>query len=359
MYLKWFRGKAAPEVMGQIRRELGPEAVILHTKHARRWGPLRMLGGGGVEILAAVDRSEPTPGAAGALVHERAAVTADSLRTEVATLKNLFVRFGGGRLLPPALSPCYERLVTGGVEPSLVLRLLGELPPADTGDAAAAPPERWVGEALARMIPITEPAVGRPAAPVALVGPAGAGKTTTLAKLAARAQISGGRAGIVNLDGSGLGAPGPLEAFATIVDVPYAAAFTAEAVRDEMGRAPLRGLTLIDTPGVGPGDEAGLARLRELLREARPAEVHLVVSATSKTADVLAAVRAFSVVGATHLLFTHLDETTSCGSVLTVSIETGLPLSYFGTGREIPADLVPADAREVVRRTLWQGDHRA
>jgi len=357
MHLKWFRGRAVPEVMRRIREELGPEAVILHSKHSRPWGPFRLVRGSSVAVLAALDRREPDR-AAGSAPSQHAAASADTLRTEVATLRKLFVQIGGGRLLPPPLGPVYERLVAGGVEASVALRLLAELPPPQpgAGDPDPASPERGVGDALAGLIRTTDAAARPRAARVVVVGPAGAGKTTTLAKLAARAQISGGRSEIVNLDGSGLPAASPLEGFAAILDVPYAAALTADDLADTLRRAPVSGLTLIDTPGLGPGDGAGLARLRDLLRAAGADEVHLVLSATSKTADALAAVRAFAAVGVTHLLFTRLDETTSWGSVLTVSVVTGLPLSYFGTGREIPGDLAPAAAREVVHRTLQQGE---
>jgi flagellar biosynthesis protein FlhF len=319
---------------------------------------MRLVRGGGVEILAARDRRDPDRLAVSASVPQGGAAPADTLRAEVAALRKLFVQFGGGRLLPPSLGPFYERLVSGGVEPSLALRLLAELPAARQGEGDSEPvlPEREVDDALAGLIRTIDPAPRPGAARLALVGPAGAGKTTTLAQLAARAQIGGGRTDILNLDGSGFGVPALLETFAAILDVPYAAALTEEDLLEKVRRAPGSGLTLIDTPGLGPGDGAGLARLRDLLRAARADEVHLVLPATSKTADALAAVRAFSALGVSHLLFTHLDETSSCGSVLTVSVETGLALSYFGTGREIPGDLLPAAAREVVQRTLRQGE---
>lgn len=81
-------------------------------------------------------------------------------------------------------------------------------------------------------------------------------------------------------------------------------------------------------------------------------------SATSNGSDTRAAVRAFAAVGVTHLLFTHLDETASCASVIDACIESGLPLSYVGTGRDIPGDLDPdpAEPRRLIRRTL-QGAH--
>jgi len=113
---------------------------------------------------------------------------------------------------------------------------------------------------------------------------------------------------------------------------------------------------VIDTPGVGPENRQGLRQLQGLLRAVAPDEVHLVLSATSKGPDTRAAVRAFAAVGVTHLPFTHLDETASCASVIDACIESGLPLSYVGTGRDIPGDLDPAEPRRLIRRTL-QGAH--
>jgi flagellar biosynthesis protein FlhF len=361
--------------MRQIREELGPDALILHTKSVEPWGPMRLVRGGGVEILAAVDQvdgaDEPAPERTAPVELRASAATlaaaapaapaarrpaapiaapADGLHAEVATLKNLLVQFGGGRLLPPALGPYYERLVAGGVEPALALRLLHEVAAVAEGDGEPGPTERCVGDALARMLRVAAPAAG--AARVALVGPAGAGKTVTAAKLAARAQMSRGGTAILNLDGNGFTSPGPLETLAAILDVSYAAAVSADDLARATGQAPLGGTLVIDTPAVGVADEAGLARLVHLLAAASPDEVHLVLPATMKTADALAAVRAFSAAGVTHLLFTRLDETTSCGSVLSVGIETGLPLSYLGTGREIPGDLVAADPAHIVHRAL-------
>ena len=105
---------------------------------------------------------------------------------------------------------------------------------------------------------------------------------------------------------------------------------------------------VIDTPGVGPENRQGLRQLQGLLRAAAPDEVHLLLSATSKGPDTRAAVHA--------LLFTHLDETASCASVIDACIESGLPLSCVGTGRDIPGDLDAAEPRRLIHRTL-QGAH--
>jgi flagellar biosynthesis GTPase FlhF len=120
-------------------------------------------------------------------------------------------------------------------------------------------------------------------------------------------------------------------------------------MRHDNSSAPLplpaaRACVLVDSPGVGPENRQGLRHLQGM------------VSATSKAPDTRAAVRAFATAGVTHLLFTHLDETASCASVIDACIESGLPLSYVGTGRDIPGDLDPAEPRRLIRRTL-QGAH--
>jgi len=358
MHLKWFKGQQVPEVMRRVRAELGPEAVILHSKTARPWGPLRFVKSGGVEILAAVDRAEPPRIPAAPAAQPDATRVIHALRGEVADLRTLFVRFAGSRLLPPALGPIYERLISAGMESALAIRLLSNFPPlqVDTSDGNASKGPRAVAEYLATRIAVANCGAGRGPARIALVGPAGGGKTTTLAKLAARAQIAGGRIAIVNADGSGFSGSGALEAFAGILDVPHLTALTPAELGAELQLPAMRGCVLIDTPGIRSADAVGLGKLAELLRAARPDEVHLVLSAATKTADALAAVRAFSGAGVTHLLFTHLDETASCASVIGASVESGLPLSYVGTGRDIPGDLRPADALDIVHRTL-EGAH--
>jgi flagellar biosynthesis protein FlhF len=252
----------------------------------------------------------------------------------------------------------YQRLVTAGVDAALAGHLLAALPapPAEPG-AAAEGPERAVAAALAGMLATRDPGAP-PSGRVALVGPAGGGKTTAVAKLLARAHLAGAPVAALSLDGTGL-ASDALPAVAEILDVPYARALTPDAVRAEASRWPAGALALIDTPGLGVGDAGGLAALAQLLAAAGAGEVHLVLPATCKSRDALRAVRAFRPLGPTHLLFTRLDETATPGSLLTVSIEAGLPLSFFGTGREIPGDLVPATAGQLIHRTLTEGDRPA
>jgi flagellar biosynthesis protein FlhF len=277
----------------------------------------------------------------------------DAFSAEVAELRSLLIRFGGARALPSPLVAFYTGLLNAGVEEAIAFRILDGLATVDAGgrELAAEALDRSVEDRIAGLVRVA----GSPTAPrdavIAFVGPAGAGKTTTSAKLAVRAHVAEGAARIVSLDGVNLGACGYLDALASASGVPYALALTPDEIRAALGERPA-GLTVIDTPGVTPRDEAAVTALAGLLRVAAPVEVHLVLPATAKPDDALAAVRGLAPLGLTHVAFTRLDETATCGSLLTVCATSGLPLSYVASGRDIPDDLDPATARGLARRVL-------
>jgi len=361
---------------------LGPEAVILHTKAARPRGLLRFLGGTGVEVVAAVDQDAgsgasagdlprvPAPGRArpvaaaerGALGAERRPGTGgragdhspDAYREEVAELRNLLIRFSGARALPSTLAPFYAWLIENGVEDELAFRILQTIAPtsAQGRSLSAEALGQALDERVTGMIRTAGATLPPRSTTIAFVGPPGAGKTTTLSKLAVHAHVTGVTPNILSFDGVGLGATRQLDTLSTILGLPYALAVTPEDVSRPFGRDAVGGLTLIDTPGVSPRDAAGIRSVGELLRAARPAEIHLVLPATTKIDDAMAVVRACAPLEATHLAFTKLDETTTYGSILSVAIQSKLSLSYLATGREVPNDIQPATAREVARRVL-------
>jgi flagellar biosynthesis protein FlhF len=365
MRLKWFKGRQLPDIMRQVRRELGEDAVILHTRTAQR-GLSGLLGRASVEVLAAVDEPEPAgeraatgleePPAEPALVAAPAGAAA-SLGAEVADLRRLLIRVGGARALPPPVASFYSRLLDGGVDPDLAFGVLDELAAADGPPPALEALAPRVQAALESRLRVTgSSTTPRGSAVVALVGPPGAGKSLTAAKLAVRAQIATGRARLVSLDGVSLGARGWLEALGAASGVTCALAVTARQVAAVMGRR-WAGLTLIDTPGLSPRDGDAVAALSELLRVAQPSEVHLVVPATCKTEDALAAVTALAPLRVSHLILTRLDEATTWGSLLTVAARSRLPLSWLSAGRDIPDDLQAATARGLVQRIVHGDPH--
>jgi flagellar biosynthesis protein FlhF len=270
---------------------------------------------------------------------------------EVAELRRLLIRLGGGQMLTPPAAALYERLLAGGLDAALAFDLVEDLGAGDPGVSRGALAE-LVEERLADLIRTAQAPLGPRPATVAVVGPSGSGKTTTLAKLAARSRVGGGTTEILDCDTTALAATSRLAAVAGILGVPYTLVAGPDDLERGLDRRTLRGLTLIDTPGLSPRDGDGIAALATLLGPARPGEVHLVLSGTTKADDARAAVAAFAAAGVTHLAFTRLDETASVGSLVGVAAGCGLPLSYLGTGQEIPNDIRPASARDLARRVL-------
>lgn len=341
-----------PEVVRQVRKELGPDAVILHTRPVPRQGLLRFLGGAGVEVVAAADeRKGRAPARSTA---PSAPEQISEVRAAVADLRGLLVKVSGARALHPGLAPLYERLVVSGVDEALAVRALSTVPVfgPDGRAVSAATLDQAVRQALIALFAPAPPAVATRRAVQAFVGPTGAGKTTMIAKLAVRGHLAGTTTRMLSMDAAGLAAGAPLEALSRVLGLPYELVATEEELAARHVGAPGSGLTLVDTPGLTPRDHRGLDGLARLLASLRPSEIHLVLSATTKPDDARAAVAAFTPLGVTHLAFTRLDETRSVGSLVGVAVDSRLPLSFFGTGRDVPTDLRPASAEELLRRAL-------
>lgn len=178
---------------------------------------------------------------------------------------------------------------------------------------------------------------------IALIGPSGAGKTEMLVKLAVSEGIAMNRpVRLITTDCERVGASARLQSFATILGLTLQVCDAAALLDAALRRKQDRELVLIDTPGYSPADMAcsrELGALFNLNKEIRPT---LVLSATMKLDDMEDCLRRFSFHGPTELIFTHLDETRSFGAIWSLAAACRLPISFFGTGQQIPEDLEPA-----------------
>jgi signal recognition particle GTPase len=194
-----------------------------------------------------------------------------------------------------------------------------------------------------------------PGAPrrIALVGPAGAGKTTLAIKLAAVEALGRGRrVALVTLDDQRIGAVEQLKIYAGILGVPMQVAPTAEEAAERLKLLGPADLVIIDTPGVSPGEADRRAEMRRTLAGIGCREIHLVLNACTREKDALAAIDAWKGVPVAQLAFTRLDETGCCGSLVNLLVRTRLPLSFLGTGPRIPEDLAERPAELLLSRVL-------
>lgn len=188
---------------------------------------------------------------------------------------------------------------------------------------------------------------------VALVGPTGVGKTTTIAKLAARyAQIHGpDSVALVTTDTYRIAASEQLQTYARIIGCPIKVARDAEELNAVLLQFRQRRLVLIDTAGMGQRDLRLSEQLSTLMENSRlRIRPYLVLSSTAQASVQNDIVRQFKKIPLSGCIFTKLDESLSLGEVISTAIHNSLPISYLTDGQQVPEDIQIADARVLVRQ---------
>jgi flagellar biosynthesis protein FlhF len=392
MEVKTFRARSMQEALQLVRRTLGADATLLQAREVRSglfgWLP----GAQQVEVLASADVQVPCrlpsggerivagralppaglPAAAGRLdippesrslegdfrARFRAAIHADS-----AEPPSLVEELSRPQPRPPVphLPEAAFRLFTDLIDAEIQEDLAREL--IDRVCQAAGPRDRTdplvLKARLARMleeeIRVCGPIVVRPGETriVAVVGPTGVGKTTTVAKLAANYRLrEHRRVGLITVDTYRIAAVEQLRTYADIIDLPMEVVATPRELRAAIDRLSGLELILIDTAGRSPRDELKIQELKSVLAECRADEVHLVLSCVSGGLCLRRTAAQFATLGVTALLLTKLDEAAALGGLLPLLRNARLPISYLTHGQNVPDDIEVAEVRKLARIML-------
>ena len=193
------------------------------------------------------------------------------------------------------------------------------------------------------------------------VGPTGVGKTTTIAKLAARYAYlldKPYRVALLNLDSFKVGAFEQLAHFADIMQLKYLTAGNVAQFKELFAQLQEYDVVLIDTAGMSPYDTEKLIKTVEYLSSdtTQSIEVNLLISATVKYEDIKDIHETFSFLNLDSVIFTKFDETKHLGAVLSYLLLHPTPLSYFSVGQEVPDDLVVADKEYLLQRFIGDLD---
>jgi len=218
-----------------------------------------------------------------------------------------------------------------------------------------AAPSFAIDHVRSRLAPSPLPATlrkadGRPFC-IALVGPTGAGKTTTAAKLAVRRGMFGvARCGLLTIDTYRVGGMEQLATYAELADVPFEVVYDAREVDAAMKRlSPNCDVIIVDTPGRSPASAELTERWRSLLDTIAPDEVHLVLPASLRADLAVDIGRAYTTsrahCGATHLLISKLDEVPRERGVTDMALSLEMPTRWVTDGQDVPADLKPGVQR--------------
>lgn len=193
------------------------------------------------------------------------------------------------------------------------------------------------------------------------VGPTGVGKTTTIAKLAARYAYlmdKPYRVALINLDSFKVGAFEQLAHFADIMQLKYVTAGNVVQFKELFTQLREYDVVLIDTAGMSPYDTEKLVKTVEYLSSdtTQSIEVNLLISATVKYEDIKDIHETFSFLNLDSVILTKFDETKHLGAVMSYLLLHPAPLSYFSVGQEVPDDLLVADKEYLLQRFIGDLD---
>jgi len=383
MKIKRFLAADMRQAMREVRAEQGADAVILSTRRLDD----------GIEIIAAIDYDEtlvreaarhgapmPEPAASHAAAERRASAApppmpmppselamlqpiveqnvleAARMRTELGGLRELLeqqlssLAWNDMERRRPMRARVLRDMTRLGIETDVARQLIEELPEQLSADQARYLPLGL----LSRNLKVSGRDLAETGGVTALVGPTGVGKTTTVAKLAARAVLRHGPAkvALVSTDHYRIGAAAQLEHYGRLLGVRVYSAHDAASLTQALDNLREHHTVLIDTAGVA-GNDPRLEQQMEVLRQVNDAgrlRTCLVLAANAQASSLDDSVRAYLPLQLQACIVTKLDEAPSLGGVLSVLIRHRLPLDCTTDGQRVPEDICAADARVLVCR---------
>ncbi len=343
MSVQVFIAPNAREGLARVRAALGDDAVVLSTRPHPQ----------GVELLASAYGELAVTAAGEGLDNAGGSRILNELARLRGLLQNQLAGFAWGatRRRDPARVALMQALFAAGFGRALARTLAARLPRRLDAEAA----QRWLRQVLIRNLPVLPPEAdplargGR----YALVGSTGSGKTTTLAKLAARGVDAhgAGAVALVAADVYRIGATAQLQVYADLLGVSLHVAEDGAKLAQLLPLLADRALVLIDTAGHAPNDpRTREGRALDALGVRRLA----VIAANQQGAAIEQAMQRFGT-GAVACLFTKLDETPQPGAALDALIRHRLPLAWISGGQRVPEDLHRPNAAYLVDRALKGG----
>lgn len=376
MQVKRYEAANMKEALVQIKNDLGPEAIVISTK--RLPGEKKLI-----EIMAAIDES-PAQKAEKKGDQERSlpfeereligyfrkemeelkvlvqGIQKDKLSEEFADLKDSLQAFfdilglRGRTEEKTVLSRIYHYLVGRGVSKARACRLLEGMkrnfPGQETPDYESG---LKIAEGLIRdTLGQNRDEKGKRVK--LFLGPTGVGKTTTLAKLAARYALEQKLAvGLITMDTYRIAALEQLSVYAKIMGLPLEVASEQDTFRQALQKFDDRDVILVDTPGKSRNDRDYFKSLQELVADNREVETNLLLSLTSSRENMMDVVSRYSGLDCDQIIFTKMDESSHCGFLYDVIEQADRPVSYLTTGQNVPQDIEVAAPSRLAELIMW------
>ncbi len=359
MQIKTYKAASMKEVLAQIKTEMGPHAVIVSTRQVND-NSYGLMTKPVVEVTAAVDYDQmrvasdkPAKAAPPVSMPEEveprpeisaAKLDITAMGSEISELKGMMqalLKLNG--VEPARENPLRKALLERGLRASLVDLILSKL-----GEKAS--PDSVKG--LLSKVVHADPHM--PKQIQIIVGTTGVGKTTTIAKLAARAVLDEGlKVGLVTLDTFRIGAVEQSRIYAKILGVPFASVTTPEELRRAVIQFRDKDLVLVDTVGRSPASDEHVGQLKEYCAGVPMAKI-LAMPVATRDSEMEKIMHTFAPLGIDRMIFTKADEAVTAGTVLSHNLLYRTPIAYITNGQRVPEDIVPANPEMIISMCLGE-----
>ncbi|MFJ8063804.1 flagellar biosynthesis protein FlhF [Psychrobacillus sp. NPDC096426] len=362
MKMKKYTANTMPEAMKLIRKELGEEAVILNSKVVYSKGFLGMFKKKSIEVLAGMDAIDsPAPPLEKPIIqHVQEDTSSVAIKKELEDLKQMVKsirRPQTNRAYPDELEALIHHLKEQELAEELITSISDELfvhMKKNEDHISMETQKKLAKDYLQSQLEEFQfGGISYTKKYINVLGPTGVGKTTTIAKMAARAVLEKKKkVGFITTDTYRIAAIEQLKTYAGLLQAPIEIVYSEQDLQQAMHKFEALDVVFIDTAGRNYKEAKFVEDLQNLIDLKENTETFLVLSSTSKQKDMEVIIEQFRDFPIGKFIFTKVDETNSIGSIINLMVKYKKGLAYYTDGQEVPEDIEEASLDELLNMLL-------
>ena len=362
MKIKRIQARDNQEALLKVKMELGPDAVIIHQRKIKPKGFLGFFKKPIIEVVAAREDKPVTSTRIGETTTAtqsgdnrdkqqdgESRIAFSSMEEELKSIRiilNQLVQQKGNDVVdgqPPIEESLMELILKeNDMDPDVIEKLLHDCQVPLHQDANSQIDERTVRENMRQCIKnnVNIQPYDPKQKVIVFVGPTGVGKTTTIAKLAARATLNEGKkVGLISADTYRIAAVEQLRTYSDILNIPLKVIYQPDEVIDAISQLNHLDLILVDTAGRSHRDNQQINELKRLLDKIQQKEIYLLLSCTTRQQDIRDILEKYRFLDDYKIIITKVDEASAFGTLINVPILTEKSISFMTTGQSVPDDI--------------------